>query len=289
MGLSQISIESVEVRLAQSEEEIRAAQHLRYKVFYEEYSATPTEDMAAQRRDFDSFDDVTDHLVAIDHSKSDIQEKIVGTYRLLRQDIAQKHGEFYTSSEYNISSLVNCGEPLLELGRSCVLADYRTRPILQKLWEAIVDYTFRHDLGLLFGCASLHGTDINALALQLSYLHHFHTAPDKFKAVAVKNRYIDMNIIPKSDIEIKQAFKELPPLVKGYLRAGAYIGEGAVIDHQFNTTDVCIILPVHQIADRYKNHYTRKINKAADDKKELERKTEEDAEQAETVLARGSI
>lgn len=263
MGSPQFNIEDVEVRLAQSDEEIKAAQHLRYKVFYEEFSATPTEQMAKERRDFDSFDDVTDHLIAVDTSQKDINDRIIGTYRLLRHDIADKHGKFYTSDEYDIKPLMTCGEPLLELGRSCVLDQYRTRPIMQLLWEAIVDYNYRHNIGLMFGCASLTGTDISALSTQLSYLHHFHIAPSKFCPVALSERYVDMNIFPKEDINEKQAFKSLPPLIKGYIRAGAYVGEGAVIDHQFNTTDICIVLPVHQIASRYKNHYTRKINQAS--------------------------
>ena len=145
MGISQINIETVEVKLAESEAEIRAAQRLRYRVFYEEYKAKPTEEMARERRDMDEYDSVADHLIVVDHS-----------------------------IEYDIGQLMKNGKNLLELGRSCVLADYRTRPIMQLLWEGLTAYMQDHDTGMLFGCASLYGTDIDNLAEQLSYLHHYH-------------------------------------------------------------------------------------------------------------------
>lgn len=266
MGISDFNIEDIKIKLASSPEEIEAAQHLRYKVFYEEFGARPTDDMKSKRLDYDDFDTVADHIIAIDTSKTELKGRVIGTYRLLRNDVAQSFGQYYTSDEYNLDPLIKCDETLLELGRSCVLDIYRTKPIMQLLWEAIVDYTQKHTIGLMFGCASLIGTDIDALSRQLSYLYHFHLAPEKWCPVALNERYVDMNILPKDSLDQKTSFKELPPLVKGYLRAGAYIGEGAVIDHQFNTTDVCIVLPVELIASRYKKHYTRKINQANHDK-----------------------
>jgi putative hemolysin len=261
MGISQLNIENVEVRLAQDDAEVKSAQRLRYKVFYEEYAATPSEEMKKAKRDFDEYDQYSDHLVVLDRSIEDPQDRIVGTYRLLRKEGADQFGQFYTSDEYDIEPLLESDETLLELGRSCVLAEYRTRPVMQLLWQGITGYMLDHKIDLMFGCASLHGTDISSMANALSYLYHYHLAPKSLCPRALDDRYIDMNIIPKSDLDPKKAFAELPPLIKGYIRLGSSIGDGAVIDHQFNTTDVCIVLPMKEVSQRYKNHYTRKIGR----------------------------
>ena len=173
-----IAAEFISVRLAETQEDIEAAQRLRYKVFYEELNATPTEEMAKARRDINEFDAVADLLVVTDTRLGDGAENIVGTYRLLRQDIAEKYGHFYTSDEFDIAPLVNSGASLLELGRSCVLEPYRTRPVLQKMWGGIAEYVAEHNIGLMFGCASFPGTDVDAIAEQLSYMHHYHLASE---------------------------------------------------------------------------------------------------------------
>ncbi|MCC6598175.1 MAG: GNAT family N-acetyltransferase [Alphaproteobacteria bacterium] len=259
MSQNDTEIDSICVRLAETEQEIEAAQRLRYEVFYEEYSARPEPEMVASRMDVDSYDEFADHLIVIDQSGP--QEKIVGTYRLLRRDAAEKVGQFYSSGEYDLSPVLKAATSLLELGRSCVLADYRSRPILQLLWQGIADYITEHDIELMFGCASLHSTDIKSISKPLSYLHHYHLAPEQLRPRAIKGRYINMNIIPQEDINARRVFAELPPLIKGYLRAGASIGDGAVIDEQFNTTDVFIVVQTHLLADRYRKHYERKIQK----------------------------
>lgn len=255
MALAQTQTEKVTVRLARDAAEIDAAQHLRYRVFYEEYKATPSAEMQKTRRDFDAYDDITDHLIVIDENIADPQQRIVGTYRLLRREAADKFGKFYTSDEFDIVSLLNSGATLLELGRSCVLAEYRTRPVLQLLWQGITDYMLDHQIGLMFGCASFPGTDVNAIAEQLSYLHHFHLAPTGLRPRALDNRFVDMNLIPAEKLDPKRVFASLPPLIKGYLRLGAMIGDGAVIDHAFNTTDVLVVLPIASISSRYVNYY----------------------------------
>lgn len=252
--------DKVSVRLTQNPEEIAAAQRLRYKVFYEEYMAIPDERTALAKMDVDDYDAITDHLVVLDESLPKGPEQIVGTYRLLRREAAEKYGKFYTSDEYDISALLGSGAVLLELGRSCVLPPYRTRPVLQKLWQGIAHYVAEHKIGLMFGCASLHGTDIDALAPQLSYLHHYHLAASDLCPRALPDRYVEMNLIPKEDLNAKQVFVSLPPLIKGYMRLGASIGAGAVIDKQFNTTDVCIVMPTHLVTDKYFKHYQRVTN-----------------------------
>ncbi len=253
--------QKVYVRLARNKDELIEAQKLRYQVFYDEYGAKPCAEMAEQKRDFDEFDDITDHLIVLAKYSNNDDEKIVGTYRLLRQDIAEKHGNFYSSGEYNLCNLIKSNQSLLELGRSCVLAEYRTKPILNLLWEGIARYITEHDIELLFGCASFKGTDIDAISEQLSYLHHFHSTSDDVKPVALDNQYIDMNILEKDSINERRIFASLPPLIKGYLRLGATIGEGAVIDYQFNTIDVCIVVQTSLMTDRYRKYYERKIQK----------------------------
>lgn len=260
MSQAENDLESISVRLASSPQEVEAAQRLRYEVFYEEYSAKPEPEMAKARLDFDVYDDYADHLIVADNSGP--KEKIIGTYRLLRREGAEKVGQFYSSSEYDMDTVLKSAGSVLELGRSCVVAEFRTRPVLQLLWQGIADYITEHDIELMFGCASLHSTDIKSISKPLSYLHHYHLAPEKLRPRAIKGRYINMNIIPQEDIDARRVFAELPPLIKGYLRAGASIGDGAVIDEQFNTTDVCVVVQTHLLADRYRKHYERKIQKS---------------------------
>ncbi len=249
------------VRLARNADELIEAQKLRYQVFYDEYGANPCVDMLAQKRDFDEFDDIADHLVVLVKDPQNDEKKIVGTYRLLRQNIAEKHGYFYSSSEYNLDKLINSDQFLLELGRSCVLAEYRTKPILNLLWQGIADYITDHEIDLLFGCASFQGVDVKDIEAQLSYLHHFHSTAQDIRPIALQDQYVDMNILDKDSLNERRMFASLPPLIKGYLRLGATIGEGAVIDHQFNTIDVCIVVQTSLMTDRYRKYYERKIQK----------------------------
>jgi len=244
-------------RLARDGDDIAAAQALRYQVFYDEMHAVPDAETAASRRDIDPFDEVCEHLLVYDTDRGSGPDSIVATYRLLRGDAAKKHGRFYTAGEYDISPLARYQGEILELGRSCVDARYRGRPTMQLLWGAIAQFVFHHDISLMFGCASLHGVEPEALALPLSYLHHFHLAPEELRPHALPDLHVPMDILPSEDIDQKRALAELPPLVKGYLRLGGFVGEGAVVDHQFNTTDVCVVVKTDQVNDKYYRHYGR--------------------------------
>jgi putative hemolysin len=145
----------------------------------------------------------------------------------------------------------------MELGRSCVEEGYRTMPTLQLLWQGIAAYVFEHDIKLMFGCASFHGTDPDAFSDVLTYLHHNHLAPEDMRPRAVAERYESMARASIDGIDARQALRDLPPLIKGYLRLGGYVGDGAVVDHQFNTTDICIVLPTEKVTERYYKHYER--------------------------------
>ncbi|HEY8697625.1 MAG TPA: GNAT family N-acyltransferase [Rhizomicrobium sp.] len=250
-----------EVRLAETESEVEAAQRLRYRVFYEEMSAVPSPEMRADRRDFDRFDAFCDHMLVIDRGVTDEdgQPSVVGTYRLMRDVDAVRAGGFYTAGEYDIAPLLKQlggKTKLVELGRSCVLKSYRSRPAtMALLWRGIAVYNERFSLDLMFGCASLAGTDPQALALPLSYLHHFHAMPEGLRVRALPELYVEMNRMPKEAIDAKEALRSLPPMIKGYVRAGASIGQGAVIDRQFTTTDVFIYFPVAKLDARYKSRF----------------------------------
>ena len=260
---------SLEVRLARDAAEVDDAQALRYRVFYEEMGARADAETAATRRDRDRFDRYCDHLLVIDHAKENGRGEagqVIGTYRLLRRSIAECHDGFYTATEFDIAPLLATSGELMELGRSCVEAAYRTRPTMQLLWRGIAEYVFAHDIRIMFGCASLPGTDLAELAPALTYLHHFHLAPESLRVRALPDRYVAMDRLKPEEIDAEAVVAQLgnratiaalPPLLKGYLRLGALIGDGAVIDQQFNTTDVCIIVVSDRMTDKYFNHYAR--------------------------------
>jgi putative hemolysin len=252
---------ALEVRLAETEHEVEQAQRLRYAVFYDEMSAIPSPQMRDQRRDFDKYDDVCDHLLVVDRDAHDEdgQPLVVGTYRLTREKDAKRAGGFYTSSEYDLSAMLGGLTPdtkYLELGRSCVLKSYRSRPgTMQLLWKGLLAYVARFDIDLMFGCASLPGTDVTEMALPLSYLHHYHPMPENLRVKARPELFVDMNRLPKDQIDIREGIRSLPAMLKGYVRAGCCIGEGAVVDRQFGTTDVFIYFPVSGLDPRYKSRF----------------------------------
>jgi len=251
---------ALEVRLAETDAEVEQAQRLRYHVFYEEMAAVPSPAMREARRDFDKFDEVCDHLLVVDRAAHDEdgQPLVVGTYRLTRDVDAARAGGFYTSGEFDLSRMLRAfeGKKLLELGRSCVLKTYRNRTTtMQLLWKGLMAYVARFDIDLMFGCASFAGTDPDALAMPLSFLHHFAEMPADVRVSARPELYVPMDRVPKDAIDQKDGMRALPPLLKGYLRAGCKIGDGAVIDRQFGTIDVFIYVDMAQMDPRYRARF----------------------------------
>lgn len=245
---------TLEVLIASLPEHIAAAQALRYQVFFEEMGAPMTPEVAKTKRDRDDFDEVCDHLLVIEH-QPDGSHRMVGTYRLLRRTAMRKIGRFYTESEYDISAIRDYPEEILELGRSCVDPEYRNRAVMQLLWRGIGAYVAKFNIALMFGCASFHGTDSEEHATALSYLHHYHLAPPELRPVALKERYVEMNRMPKEAVDVKQGFAALPALIKGYLRLNGFIGAGAVVDMEYNTTDVSIVVKTDRVTDKYAQRY----------------------------------
>lgn len=242
------------VRLAEDEKEIRASQELRYRIFCGEMGGKASPEIQAQERDFDEFDDYCDHLLVIDNERQGT-DAVVGTYRLLRRSSMEKLGHFYTESEYDVSAMKAQEGEILELGRSCVDVDYRNRAVMTLLWRGIGAYVSLYDIKLMFGCASFTGADADQHALALSYLYYNHLAPEHIRLTALPDLYERMDRIPEDTVEFKAALNALPALIKGYLRLNGYVGDGAVIDHAYNTTDVGIIVQADLVADKYAQRY----------------------------------
>lgn len=249
--------DDLELRLARGRPDVRAAQALRFRVFHNEMGAAMRGRGLWLRRDIDRFDRFCDHLVVVDRACSRRRPYVVGTYRLLRGTVALKRRGFYTADEFDLRPLMARAPEVLELGRSCVDPAYRSRGIMQILWKGIAEYLVAYDIRLMLGCASFPGTDPDAIAHALSFLHHRHRLPEALRPRALPERYIEMNRIPAERIDPVEVRRQSPPLVKGYLRLGGQVGDGAVCDPAFNTIDVCVVLPVEAVKDRYVKHYYR--------------------------------
>ena len=245
----------LEVYLARDASEVAAAQRLRYRVFQEEWGAHADLEARRMRRDADAYDALMEHIVVVDPSLPR-HERVVGTYRLLRGDRRGARG-FYTSHEFELGPLLDGPTRLLELGRSCVRADYRHRAALPLLWRTIAAYVAEHRIDLMFGCASLRGTDPEAVADQLAWLHANCLAPAGLRPRARGEAAVRMDRTPSTGYEAKRAFRGLEPIIKGYVRAGAYVGEGAWVDHAFNAIDVCIVMPTERLSARYAQRFER--------------------------------
>lgn len=251
---------NLEVRLARREAEIDAAQALRYNIFYEEMGAKPTPMRQRLARDVDPYDEICDHLLVIDLEQGSAEAPcVVGTYRLLRSSVAENSAGYYSEDEFDLGKLLDHPGEIMELGRSCINAAYRRRGAMQLLWRGIADYIFSHDVQVMFGCGSIHGTDVEEAKRVLAYLHHYHLAPKNLRPRALESRYVPMKTMKKRAVDPKLAQTELPPLLKGYLRLGGYVGDGAVIDHQFNTIDVCVVVETEKVTGKYIRHFTKDV------------------------------
>lgn len=251
-------IGSLEVRLTTNEKDIRAAQALRYKIFVEEMGAILSPSAMALELDFDTYDKYCEHFILLDTSiLGGTNEQIIGTYRILRQQVADQHDGFYSQNEFDINALTkrHSDKRFVELGRSCVLKEYRTRRSVELLWQGIWAYAGQHEIDVMFGCASFFGGVPAAHAHALSFLYHYAKTSDEWNVAANPEIAHEIDLMPKEAIVTKQVFTALPPLIKGYLRLGASFAPQAVIDKDFNTTDVLVMLPVSQISERYIKHY----------------------------------
>ncbi|MFZ7093685.1 GNAT family N-acetyltransferase [Primorskyibacter sp. 2E233] len=240
------------VRLARTQDDVLAAQRLRYEVFVRELGGDGAlvDHKAGLERD--RFDPYFDHLLVTDVARGDV---VVGVYRLLRDDQAREAGQFYSEDEYDLTPLRASGRRLLELGRSCLHPEYRGGPAMFHLWQGLADYVLAHKIEILFGVASFHGTDPQALAQPLSLLHHRHLAPPELRVRA--RNFQSMDLIPENQLDRRAAMLEVPALIKAYLRLGGCVGEGAFVDHSFNTTDICLVMDTARMNARQKGLYVK--------------------------------
>lgn len=244
------------VRLAKTNEEMRAVQRLRYQVFVEELGGDGPLVDHAERLERDRFDPFYDHLILTDESNGG---EIVGVYRLSRDDQAARAGQFYTEDEYDLNVLKSSGRKLMELGRSCLAPEYRGGAAMYHLWNGLAQYVAEHRVEILFGVASFHGTDLKQLSQPLSLLHHRHLAPEDLRVRAQSTHFQRMDLIEEEQLDRRAAMLRVPALIKAYLRLGGYIGEGAYVDQEFNTTDVCLVMDTSRLKGRQKNIYSKGV------------------------------
>lgn len=251
--------ERYSVRLATSQADLIAAQRLRYTVFVAELGADGPMVDHGLRRESDDFDPFFDHLLLIDRSApEDGLDHVVGAYRILPDDRMARAGRFYSESEFDLTRLKSSGKRLLELGRSCVRADHRGGSAMVHLWNALADYVLDRRIEVLFGVASFHGTDVAALAQPLGHLYHAHLAPPDLRVTAIGAGARAMDLLSAAEVDRRAALMQTPALIKAYLRLGGFVGDGAYVDHAFNTTDVCLVMDTAQMSARHRDYYTRK-------------------------------
>lgn len=244
------------LRLARTPREIAEAQKLRYRVFYVQRGLTLPHCDHEEARDTDRYDMISDHLIVISKPNGFANEsEIVGTYRMLKGSVANEHYGFVGEAEFDLSPLNQYSGEVAELGRACIDPVFRSKAVMQLLWRGIAEYSRNNGIGLLFGTPSFMGTDPDAIALPLSYLHHYHRGREGWMPRALSSRFVNMNRIAADRLDVCRAFLELPPLIKGYLRLGATIGDGAVIDPKLWTVDICLVLEISKVTGRYRQHF----------------------------------
>ena len=254
------------VRLAENEAEVAAAQRLRYRVFVEEMGATASAEDISSRRERDRYDPYFAHLLLIDNENEDpdVELGVVGVYRLMLRDRARDGIGFYGVSEYDLEKLMNYPRNSVELGRSCVAKEHRGGAGMHLLWTGLGEFVTSHDVSIMFGVASFHGSQTAPIAQALSYLHHNHLAPEDLRVRAVADHFVAMDILPEDQVERIQAMRQIPALIKAYIRLGGFVGEGAFIDYDFNTVDVCLLMDTTRMVERYRSFYSRKRGGAVD-------------------------
>ncbi|MGH9832108.1 MAG: GNAT family N-acetyltransferase [Blastocatellia bacterium] len=241
---------NLEVKLAANFAELDAAMRLRFEVFNLELQ----EGLAAsydRGYDTDAYDAYCDHLIVKDLELGEV----VGTYRLLRGSQAKRHIGFYSENEFDLGNLKRQPGELLELGRSCIASTHRSFATINLLWGAIVKYAVAHNVGRLFGCASLHVSEISGVQPIYSYLRANHFAPEKYRVYPLASCRMPMSEEADEDVDRREVSRKLSPILKGYLRAGAVICGAPAYDAEFGTADVLALLELEKMAARYKQHY----------------------------------
>ena len=244
------------IKLAETSVELRAAQRLRYRIFVTELGGETDHDSARLGVERDAYDAHFDHLILCDNTLP-ADDHVIGVYRLLRSDMVANGAGFYSAGEFCLDKITDSGRKSLELGRSCVDARYRNGVAMHLLWQGLAEYVTAHKIEILFGVASFHGTDPAAISHALSFLHHSYLAPDDLLVSAYGSNAVPMDILSNNETDKRAALLQIPPLIKSYLRLGGMVGDGAYVDHAFNTIDVCLVMDSLRMSQKYKDFYTR--------------------------------
>lgn len=233
---------NIHVSLATCETEVLEAQKLRYRVFADEMGARLSTRTPGVDRDI--YDPWCEHLIVRDEDAG----RIVGTYRILSPAAARKVGGYYSENEFDLTRLHHLRSRIVEIGRSCIDADYRSGAVIALLWAGLARYMRDHGYEYLIGCASVSMADGGHLAASLyNRLRETHLAP------------LEYHVFPRCPLPLEQLRTDLdadaPPLIKGYLRAGAWICGEPAWDPDFNTADLPILMPMSRVEGRYARHF----------------------------------
>lgn len=246
------------VRLARDLRDLRGAQRLRYAVFVQELGAQGAGADHESGLEFDEFDAHVDHLLLIDPQRDVAggDDHVIGAYRLMSDRVAADLGRFYSEAEFDLTPLRRSGRRLIELGRSCVHRDHRRGAAMLHLWNALAAHVIDGGFEVLFGVASFPGADPVAHAPALAWLSAHHRTPAPLR-VSVQPGPNALAMDGAGDAGC-DATAAIPPLIRAYLRLGGTVGEGAYLDHDFNTTDVFLMVDTSAMSGRAFDFYTRK-------------------------------
>ena len=254
--ITTVESENYSIKLAETKSELKCAQALRYYVFYKEKKAKPTFAKKITKLDYDKIDKYADHIIVLDKKKN-TKNKIVGTYRLIRGDVAKLFGGYYSSSEFNLTNITNSykDKHILELGRSCVHQDYRNGSIMNLLWKAIAEYVKLYGIKILLGCASFSGIEPTKYSDELSYLRQNFCLPEHLSVESLDKNIYPVYKLKENNSNQLRIFAKLPPLLKGYLRIGGKVSHNFYVDHNFNTIDLCVVVNTSDIDEKYRKKY----------------------------------
>ena len=269
-----IKIRDFEVRLTRNKEERKQVRQLRYKVFVEEEGAGASEEQRALGEEYDVYDRFAEYMAVFHNGR------VVGTYRIIDRNAAEKMGGFYTETEFNISKIKKYRGNIAEMSRACVEKSYRENALVMRmLWAGLGELIVRRKIGILFGVASFVGTKPARSAQAISYLYYNHLTPSRLRATVVAENFAEginpklarMNILPREFVDSADAKAEMTPLIKGYLRLGATFGRGVFVDAPFNSYDVFVMIETRKMDATYQKHFLGRENALGDPEDDREK------------------
>ena len=253
-----IKIRDFEVRLTRNKEERKQVRQLRYNVFVMEEGASVTDEQRALGEEYDAYDKFAEYMAVFHNGR------VVGTYRIIDRNSADKMGGFYTENEFNISKIKKYHGNIAEMSRACVAPEYRENALVMRmLWAGLGELIVRRKIRVLFGVASFVGTKPARSAQAISYLYYNHLTPSRLRATVLTDKFADgvnpklgrMNILPREFVDEADARAEMTPLIKGYLRLGATFGRGVFVDVPFNSYDIFVMIETRKMNAAYQKHF----------------------------------